>query len=279
MRWRINVREPLPFQWGGLFTADAQWSHADRVIGSWELMIGMEETAYMRVDDTNYALRRGDMLLIGPGERHGGYRISAPGVSFAWFHFDPVEPLRPDAGEQGESETMLVLPRHAACPNPQRVAILARQLLHVASAGYRFKGAADYFLTTLVIELAEQLHDSARSPQGPAYDPQMLEWIRLHALDRGISVARIAEQFRYNPDYLSRMFKRRHGEALHAYIHRLKLDKAKELLAQTPLGIKEIADRVGIGDDKQFMKWFKRLEGMTPTAYRKAFIRLHMNNR
>jgi AraC-like DNA-binding protein len=97
-------------------------------------------------------------------------------------------------------------------------------------------------------------------------------------LDRDISVEKIAAHMGYNKDYLSRMFKRRFGSGLLSYIHRIKLEAAKEILAGTKLHVKEIAVRVGIDDDKRFAKWFKRLAGVTPTAYRQAFARTRMNN-
>ena len=85
--------------------------------------------------------------------------------------------------------------------------------------------------------------------------PELLEWTRLHALDKEISVERIAAHIGYNKDYLSRMFKRKFGSGLLQYIHLLKLEAAKEILAGTKLHVKEVAVRVGIEDDKQFAKW------------------------
>lgn len=271
MKLPLYLHEPYKMIMGGRFLSDESWSHMDRVIEDYELIIGVSGVVFLEADGLMYEVKEGDILLLQPGERHRGYRLSLPGVSFYWFHFYPPNDL--------SREPQAFIPLHASCPNPSRVHILARQLLHAANGGYRIPEAGGYFLTSLLIELAEQLHDSGSSLE--ALDPQLpelLEWTRLHALDEHISVEVIARHMGYNKDYLSRMFKRRFGSGLLSYIHRLKLDAAKEALTTTNLLVKEVAARIGIPDDKQFAKWFKRQTGVTPTAYRLAFSRTRLNN-
>ncbi|THF74045.1 helix-turn-helix domain-containing protein [Cohnella fermenti] len=265
----LLLKEPYRLHMGGHFLSDESWSHMERTLTDCELIIGVAGVVFLEADGLLYEVREGDILFLLPGEHQRGYRLSSPGVSFYWFHFALPDP---SAGEVSGR-----IPRHASCPHPNRVHILARQLLHAANGGYSIAQAGDYFLTCLLIELAEQLHNSeglgALSPELAT----LLEWTRLHALDRDISVEKIAAQMGYNKDYLSRMFKRRFGSGLLGYIHTIKLEEAKELLASTRLQVKEVAARVGIDDDKQFAKWFKRLSGTTPTEYRLAFSRTRLN--
>ncbi len=262
---------PYRIHMGGLFMSDETWSHTDRTITDYELIIGVSGVVFLEADRRMYEVKAGDILFLMPGQRHRGYKLSSPGVSFYWFHYWPQEMI-------SDSEPDNQIPRYAECSNPSRVYILARQLLHAVNGGYRIAQAGDYFLTCLLIELAEQLQDSSRLEAMDPQLPELLEWTRLHALDRDISVERIAVHMCYNKDYLSRMFKRRFGAGLLSYIHQIKLEAAKELLVGTKLHVKEIAVRVGIDDDKQFAKWFKRLSSVTPTAYRQAFARTRLNN-
>ncbi|RUS47947.1 AraC family transcriptional regulator [Cohnella sp. AR92] len=266
----LALREPYRLHMGGHFLSDESWSHTERIITDCELIIGVSGVVFLEAAGLLYEVREGDILILMPGEHHRGYKLSSPGVSFYWFHF-----AEPDAS--GEDPGVRI-PRYASCPNPNRVHILARQLLHAANGGYSIPQAGDYFLTCLLIELAEQLQDSeGREALSPEL-AELLEWTRLHALDRDISVEKIANQMGYNKDYLSRMFKRRFGSGLLGYIHQIKLESAKELLSSTRLHVKEVAARIGIDDDKQFAKWFKRLSGVTPTEYRLAFARTRLNN-
>ncbi|WP_239615084.1 helix-turn-helix domain-containing protein [Cohnella mopanensis] len=266
----LYLQKPYRLIMGGQFLSYESWSHMDRTISDYELIIGVSGVVFLEADSRMYEVKEGDILVLMPGERHRGYRLSSPGVSFYWFHF-----LISDE-QTGEPDGHI--PRYATCPHPSRVHILARQLLHAANGGYRFLHASDYFLTCLLIELAEQLQDSGSLDAMAPHLPELLEWTRLHALERNISVARIADHMGYNKDYLSRMFKKRFGSGLLEYIHQIKLEAAKELLASTKLHVKEIAEKVGIEDDKQFAKWFKRMTGVTPTSYRQAFARTRLNN-
>lgn len=54
------------------------------------------------------------------------------------------------------------------------------------------------------------------------------------------------------------------------YITGRRIEKAKELLANTELPIGEIADRCGFGSDTYFFKLMKKNENMTPRQYRQA---------
>lgn len=266
----LYLERPHRLVSGGQFLSDEAWTHVERVIAEYELIIGIAGVVFMEVDGVIYEIQAGDILILQPGERHRGYRLSLPGVSFYWFHF-----YLPEPADGGTPEGYI--PRYAACPHPSRVHILARQLLHVANGGYRMTRAGDYFLTCLLVELAEQLEGTGKES---TFDPQLshlLEWTRIHALDEDISVERIAKVMGYNKEYLSRMFKRRFGLGLLSYIHKLKLEAAKEILSCTTQPLKQVADAVGINDDKQFIKWFKKLAGVTPTEYRRAFNMTRLN--
>ena len=51
---------------------------------------------------------------------------------------------------------------------------------------------------------------------------------------------------------------------------KLRIRKAKELLAAGANTVTEIASLVGVGDVYYFSKLFKRAEGVSPTEYRKS---------
>ena len=54
-----------------------------------------------------------------------------------------------------------------------------------------------------------------------------------------------------------------------AYLTRLRVQRAKELLRDTKLPLYEVASRVGYESDLAFTKTFKKHAGVTPTRYRK----------
>jgi AraC-like DNA-binding protein len=65
-------------------------------------------------------------------------------------------------------------------------------------------------------------------------------------------------------------FKKSMGEIPLQYLTRLRMEAAKQLLAQSHLSITEIALEVGYDGISHFIHPFKRHIGTTPAAYRKS---------
>lgn len=73
-----------------------------------------------------------------------------------------------------------------------------------------------------------------------------------------------------SPGNLSRLFRQQHGLSFQAYLQRLRVEKAAELLRTTRLPIARIAKRVGYRDVSRFGQHFKRRFEATPVEYRVA---------
>lgn len=89
--------------------------------------------------------------------------------------------------------------------------------------------------------------------------------------DSDLSLDTLAERLHYNPNYLSSVFKKEHGENLGDYIQSYRLLIAKRWLKETNLTIKEIAERLQYRNSQNFIRFFKKREGLTPGEYRKKF--------
>lgn len=94
-------------------------------------------------------------------------------------------------------------------------------------------------------------------------------------MEPDLSVEMICDCLGKSRSYLSRMFKENTGMNLLDYLHTTRLTEAKKLLNETDLGISEIAAKVGYYSGWTLARVFKRYEGITPTAYRKAFCNGH----
>ncbi len=78
----------------------------------------------------------------------------------------------------------------------------------------------------------------------------------------------VAVRFGMSLRTLTRRFKSATGENLLAYLHRYRLEIAKELLRASSLSIQEIAYQVGYEDISYFYSLFKKHTTVTPKAYR-----------
>ncbi len=96
---------------------------------------------------------------------------------------------------------------------------------------------------------------------------EVKKYVRLHMLEN-ISVSDIAEVLHFNPQYLMRAFKKKTEMSIVEYITKVRVDKAKELLKETKLPVKDIASMIGYADYAYFTRVFKKEGGMIPNQYR-----------
>jgi two-component system, response regulator YesN len=97
-------------------------------------------------------------------------------------------------------------------------------------------------------------------------------FIERNALKK-VSLKDAANIVSLSPKYLSRIFEEQTGKGFNEYRLKLKVERAKEILAKTSYTIDEIADRLGYKNTESFTRIFKGIDGHTPTAYRKIEIR------
>lgn len=83
-----------------------------------------------------------------------------------------------------------------------------------------------------------------------------------------VTPASVAEQLNMGYSNFRKVFKSYTGFAPAQYITGVRLSKAKEMLTNTLMPIKEIASKVGFEYFEYFFMVFKKKEGRTPTEYR-----------
>ncbi len=69
--------------------------------------------------------------------------------------------------------------------------------------------------------------------------------------------------------YLSRVVKQVSGRTVVDYINQMLVMEASFLLRTTTLSVAQIADRLHFADTPSFSKFFSRLKGISPRAYRR----------
>lgn len=85
-----------------------------------------------------------------------------------------------------------------------------------------------------------------------------------------ITLPDLARRFSVDATYLSRVFKQDTGVNLMMYIAKHRVNRAKELLSEQALSITEIAQMVGYSDYAYFSRVFRKMEGISPRAYREG---------
>lgn len=292
---KANIDTPLTFAICGNFTADSKWLHMERVIDNYEIIIINKGKVYIQQDDEKYELNEGDLLLLEPGRKHKGYDYSDKGTSFYWVHFYCNDFFNVSNHTDIVSEismtqnnpyfdgliSNILIPTLATNLNLDRINVLFRQLLHLSQSSYYTNQSVNYILTSLLIEVTEQvILNFETTPKSVVQEdnlPQILQWIKIH-ITQNISLQNVAYEFSFSKEYLARYFKKRMGMSMQEYINYLRISNAKQLLCNSDFNIKEIANELGFIDDKYFLKLFKRYENITPKQFRNAYNMTSLNN-
>lgn len=87
-----------------------------------------------------------------------------------------------------------------------------------------------------------------------------------------LSLAQVARAAGMSPFYFCKMFKKVAGINFNAYVTRVRMEKAKNLLLNPNLRVSEIAFESGFQSLTHFNRLFKKLIGQSPTEYRQQLI-------
>ncbi len=88
-------------------------------------------------------------------------------------------------------------------------------------------------------------------------------------LSQEISLEQMADYVKVSSFYLSKLFKENKGVTFVNFLADRRLEKARTLLKETDLSIKEITAEVGYNDQNYFSRLFRNKFGVTPSDFRK----------
>ncbi|MFI8252314.1 GlxA family transcriptional regulator [Streptomyces filamentosus] len=132
----------------------------------------------------------------------------------------------------------------------------ARRLV---AAPYRSGGQAQY------------VPRSVPEPHGERFAATR-EWI-LHRLDEPLTLDVLARHAAVSPRTFSRRFVEETGYTPMQWLLRARVDRARELLERSELGVEQIAAETGLGTGANLRMHFQRILGTTPSDYRRTFTK------
>jgi AraC family transcriptional regulator of arabinose operon len=219
----------------------------------------------VKIGNEEYFPEPGQLVLMPEGVKQSYSIAEGEPYTKYWCHF---------SAKIGDINVfkLLNLPFVCSVQPDERVRMIFAELVqHANSDAVYAKLLAKAKLLELVSYYIMLLEENTISFSNPATMERLDDILTyIHAnLDQDVSIQELAQRACLHPNYFIRMFKEQMGVPPIQYIMRLKIEKAKELLAQSSCSISEIAERVGFHDIFHFSKQFKKIAGLPPSDFRK----------
>lgn len=87
---------------------------------------------------------------------------------------------------------------------------------------------------------------------------------------KDISLDEVSKQVKVSPYYFSKLFKKKTGQNFIEYLTEVRIQKAKELLKNTDMSMKEVSIQSGYSDPNYFSRIFKKSTRLSPTEYKEG---------
>ena len=269
----FSSKKGFEYRWCGKFTPPSdEWIHMTRNLVDYELMVVTEGTLHIADNENEYAVNKGEYLLMPPTPHQHGTQPG--GCEFYWMHFDYNGGLQDYARHSNLSEynaAHLVIPTQGTLSSPERIIILMKQLQD-SDRRYKESTLNNALCSAVLAELcAQNRHPQSKDKQlKEQLFSDILDYISWHA-QSNLRVSEIASYFGYNEKYLTTFFKKYSGITLKQYILQTKMELAKSSLSETNQPVSQIAFSLGFSDAHNFSNAFHKVTGLSPSEYRASY--------
>lgn len=151
----------------------------------------------------------------------------------------------------------------------EEIVTLFGRALEVADAD---KTAAQQYLSGIVLHILGAVLSISQNKQYEAGNVvQKIECAKIFMQEnvyKDIDLEKLAKKLNISYSWFRKVFKEYTGYAPAKYFQELKLRKAKQLLIESTLSIKEISYELNYTTTEHFFALFKKRTGLTPTEYR-----------
>ena len=248
-----------------------------------ELVIITQGHGRHLTDNDDYVLEAGDVFLLR-GQMQHGY-VDVEGMGLINILFKPRElglsladlgdtpgyqllfRIEPRLRQQARFRDRLHLTTEQLAEAIRLVAQLEQEL-RAGAPGYRFTARAH------LMQLIAYLARCYAHPKRPLNQPllrlgEVLSYIDRH-YSEPITIPQLLRVAHMSQSTLMRTFQRVFQHAPIDYLIRVRIQKARELLADQEQRITDVALACGFNDSNYFTRQFRRVSGQSPRDYRRT---------
>ncbi|MFB5676611.1 AraC family transcriptional regulator [Paenibacillus terreus] len=244
------------------------WTRIIRTLQHHELILVTGGTGRITVDNRSHVAQEGILYYIRPHVLHKFENDARDPICCFTVHFSCAD-IRFDDGawSVGDEANPLPLQEAQSLKNGYHIADTFKKLVeswYAKQPGYELIAKA--YLQHLLFEILQLRLKQNENHAVSLKIEKVIEYMHQHIGQR-VALAELAELVHLSTYYLSRAFKSTTGYSVIEYFNKIKVDKAKELLAEGDKKVKEVAAELGFADEFYFSRIFKRMEGISPSEF------------
>ena len=229
-----------------------------------------------RVDDTEYILKGGDVLVIRPFRNHGSGPNPENRGRFYWCILKvPEDGKRFLNLPPPESKDILEALLSISSPHFKGNRHLKHYLEKVFEAYEGGEICRRVEIRSWILRFILDIIKDERRHTGGGISPMMAaiqDYIDSHLLDERMPLSKIARRSGLSLSHFKARFKEEVGVSPGNYIILRKIEQAKSLLKTTPRSVTEIAMELGFSTSQYFATTFKRYTGVPPSLFREQDV-------
>ena len=245
-----------------------------------EIVIPLENTYGVALQEEPYSLEPGDILLIPPGELHA---MQAPPSGSRFIFLLDLE-LFCQLKSFLPARSLLTKPALlTAASNPGIYERSISLFLEIARLYWGDSPSRQLFIYGRMFTFFALFTDN-RLPGGGAARPSafrpadktgrrmahLLEYLQTHYADP-LTLDEAAERVGVSRYYFTRVFHQYTGQTFGDYLASLRIRAAEDLLRDDAVPVAEIGARCGYASLSAFNRSFRKRKGCSPTAFRRLY--------
>ncbi len=265
-----EIDSAIYITWAGYRACLPNHCIGPRVLDNYKIVMAVEGSGYFEQEGKKYCISEGDVFVLFPSIKHYYYANPEDPWTLMWVSFNGQAcPTIMNSLRIAPDSAVI---KSAASPNIKLALNNIIDSLENNTKEYIFRAVG--YLYILFSELLANIEkDKSNEPLKKIKDDAIDEatmFIKLNYYNP-INVDMLCRHVNYSRSCFSRRFKMETGLSVPQYVNRIRLIKAKNLLENTNLSMKEIAKSVGFDDALYFSRVFKKFMGTSPIYYKKEF--------
>jgi len=261
---------------------DSSWSMEPNIHDWFEMVYVKKGYAVFEIEKQSAPIGPNDIIIIRPHRTHKLIVSSTEGCEFIVFSFTFENRKNPQVSEISMNDFLNFVRGSETEPFIKFKVNQKNEIITLLDRIVREKKNEDigseFYSYLLVLELFVLLSRALKMQweDNISRGTKIKELIEAsvkfieNSYERDISISDISKYVFLSPGYYTRAFKEHMGVTPINYLLKLRVERAKELLAYTDKKAGDIALETGFSNQQRFNAIFKKFTGLTPTQYKKA---------